>query len=247
MHELRLENPLEKRMWRYCVEALQTSIASWTRRNARLLEINCGTGRCLRVLWDCGFDVTGVSASPEERRAAAADAPCGTEILAAADDDIPLDDDAYDWVVLHLGNHDAARARKAVLEAARIGARGMVVSFWNRASLCRLAHCLSRSWQPMPCKGLYWWQVLAAARGVSARKYPYGCMPLPHTFGAHGPPGGAGRLLTALVGAWALLRMDFGPVGRVTPLGLRVDAATALAKEAAVLECRSGSHEPSEG
>lgn len=247
MHDLRLDNPLEKRMWTCCVEALQTSVASWKRRNTRLLEVNCGVGRCLRVLWDCGFDVTGMSASPEERREARLNAPFGVEVLAASDDDIPLDDDAYDWVVLHLGGHDPQGARRAVFEAARVAARGMVVSFWNRASLCSAAHCLFRRWQPMPCRGLFWWQVLAAARGLYGRKRLYGCMPLPHTFGAQGLPGGAGRVLTAAIGAWALLRMDFAPSGRVTPLGLRVASGTTLSKEAAVLEYTSGSHDQPKG
>lgn len=247
MHDLQLENPLEKRMWSCCVEVLQTSVASWKRRNARLLEINCGAGRSLRVLWECGFDVTGVAASPEERREAAQNAPYGTQLLAAADDDIPLDDDAFDWVVLHLGRHDPPQARKAVLEAARIASRGLVVSFWNRGSLCRAAHSLSRRLQPMPCEGLYWWQVLAAARGVRGRRRLYGCMPLPRMFCAQGLPGGAGRLLTALTGAWALLRMDFDPSGSVTPLGLRVASGASLGKEAAVLEYSHGNHVQQKG
>lgn len=242
MHDLQLENPLEKRMWLCCVEVLQACVASWKRRNTMLLEVNCGTGLGLRVLWDCGFDVTGLSASSDERREAARNAPYGAEILAAADDDIPLDDDAFDWVVLHLGGHDPEQARRAVLESARVAARGMVVSFWNRASLCRVAHCLFRRWQPMPFAGLYWWQVLAAARGFAGRKFLYGCMPVPHLFGAPGLPGGAGRLLTALTGAWALLRIDFEPSGRVTPLGLRVAQNGALGKEAAVLEFSIGNH-----
>lgn len=230
-----------------CEGALQANIASWRRRNTRLLEINSGRGLCLRMLWECGFDVTGTSASPAERSEAARVAPHGAEILAAADDDIPVDADAYDWVILHLWDHDALQTRRAVQEALRIAARGLVVCFWNRGFLLRPLPFLWRGRFQLPCRGQYLWQVLRAVRGFSGRKWLSGCLPLPFMWGLFGLLGGAGRVCSALLGAWAMLRIDLDPAAGGTPLGLRVGSGGSVPTQAAVMECRAGGPRTAKG
>lgn len=240
MHELPYDNAQDRWMWTCCAAALQSNIASWRRRNTRLLEINCGRGLCLQLLWECGFDVTGTSSSPDERRAAAENAPYGTEILAAQDDAIPLEPDAYDWVILHLGEHDVQQMRRAVHEAMRVASRGLVISFWNRSSLLRPLQFCGGSRFKAPCRGLYVWQVLGAVRGLPGKKYLSGCLPLPFIAGIFSFLGGAGRVLTALLGAWSMLRINLDPAATGTPLGLRAGHGGPLAQGAAVMECRAG-------
>ena len=81
---------------------LQHSLAVWPRRGATLLDVNCGAGLFLPLLWECGFDVTGAEHSPELRNRAVQNAPVGTEIQAAAAEHLPYADNSFDWVVLHL-------------------------------------------------------------------------------------------------------------------------------------------------
>ena len=240
MHELPHDNAQDRWMWTCCASALQACIASWRRRNTRLLEINCGRGLCLQMLWECGFDVTGTSAAPDERKAAAGNAPHGTEILAASDDDIPVDADAYAWVILHLGAHDVEQMRLAAREAARIASRGLVISFWNRCSLLRPLRSCGLTRFALPCRGLHVWQVLHAVRDLPGKKHLSGCLPLPFVSGLFGLLGGAGRICTALLGAWTMLRIDLEPAASGTPLGVRTGHAGPLAQGAAVMECRVG-------
>ncbi|WP_346667087.1 methyltransferase domain-containing protein [uncultured Desulfovibrio sp.] len=243
MHTLQLDSERERWMWHCCVAALQASIASWKRRNTHLLEINCGAGACLQVLWECGFDVTGTGADPELRRLAVQTAPCGTEVLAGVDDDLPVETDAFDWVILHLGDHTAEQTRSAVREAARIASRGLVVTFWNRSSLLRLLPVMLRRRFPIPCRGQFLWQVFAAVQGLSGRKWISGCLPFASLQRHLGPMGVFGRLCSAIVGVWAMVRIDFDAAARGTPLGVRVGAAGSLAREAAVMECRADAQE----
>lgn len=243
MHALQLDGERERWMWNCCVASLQANIASWRRRNTHLLEINCGFGLCLQVLWESGFDVTGTSALPEERRMAVLTAPCGTEILAARDDDVPVDTDAFDWVILHLAEHDGVQTRAAMREAARIASRGLVVTFWNRSSPFRFLPHVVRKCFPVPCRGQFLWQVLAAARSLPGRKWLSGCLPVSLMQRHFGPMGGLGRVCSAIVGVWAMIRIDFDKAARGTPLGVRAGASAALAREAAVMECRSGGQE----
>lgn len=247
MHARQPDNAREHWMRSCCEGALQANIASWRRRNTRLLEINSGMGFGLKMLWECGFDVTGTSVSPAERAQAAHVAPHGAEILAAADDDIPVDADAYDWVILHLGDHDALQTRRAVQEALRIASRGLVICFWNRGFLLRPLPFLWRKRFQPPYRGQFLWQVLREVRGHTGRKWLSGCLPLPSMWGVFGLLGGAGRVCSALLGAWVMLRIDLEPAAGGTPLGLRVGASGSVPKQAAVMECRAGGPRTAKG
>lgn len=243
MYAQQFDSEHERWMWHCCAAALQAAIASWRRRNARLLEINSGCGQGLQVLWECGFDVTGTAADYAERRQAALVAPCGTEILAAADDDLPLESDSFEWVILHLAGHDAQQSRAAALEAARIASRGLVITFWNRNSLFRLLPPGLRKCCPVPCRGQFLWQVLRAVHGIPGRKWLSGCLPLPFLSRQLFLTGALGRLCAGIFGVWTMIRFDFDAAAQGTPLGVRVGKAGSLTREAAVLECRCGDQE----
>ena len=244
MHTLQPDNIHDRWMWNCCEAALQANIASWQRRNTRLLEINCGRGLCLRLLWECGFDVTGTAASHEDRCLAALNAPHGTEVLAAGDDDIPVEADSFEWVILHLGAHNAVQTRRAVHEAARIASRGLLISFWNRSALLRPLLFVWRNYFRLPYRGQHLWQVWGAARDLPGRKRFSGCLPLPFMHGLSGFVGCAGRTCSALVGAWVMLRIDLDVAPRGTPLGLRLSSGRSLSQEGvAVLERRASGHQ----
>lgn len=215
---------------------LRGALAPWRRRHAALLDINCGAGKLLSLLWECGFDVTACEGRPEQRHEAMACAPCGVEVVAAHDDYLPFGPDSFDWAVLHLGDHDGAAAAQAVEEAARVAVRGLAVTFWNVASLPGLLHTLFPARHPWPYRGLPWWQVVCLGR-------PYGSWRL---FGTLHLPGGRGESLLSRqdrlcswLGAWCVLRIDLGLSGRVTPLGLRAGGGKKRLETSSVLEQRA--------
>ena len=74
---------------------LQHSIAAWPRRGRTLLEINCGRGDFLPLLWECGFDMTATESNPDLRAEAGRMAD-RAEVLAATDDHLPFDDGEFD-------------------------------------------------------------------------------------------------------------------------------------------------------
>ena len=100
---------------------LQHSIAAWPRRGRTLLEINCGGGDFLPLLWECGFDMTATESNPDMRADAGRMAD-RAEVLAATDDHLPFDDGEFDWVVLHLVSAGGQSARTAMAEALRVAA-----------------------------------------------------------------------------------------------------------------------------
>ena len=75
---------------------LQQCLAGWPRRKKTLLEINCGQGAFSPLLWECGFDLTVTEVRPEQRTQTAAVMGARAEILAAADDYLPFEDDFFD-------------------------------------------------------------------------------------------------------------------------------------------------------
>ena len=142
---------------------LQQCLAAWPRRGKSLLEVNCGEGLFLSLLWECGFDVTGTELTPALRARAAATAPAGTEVEAAADDHLPFEDNAFDWVVLHVTAADGDGLAASAREALRVAARGLTVTFWNAASLPWLCRRLSGHKTVWPEPAYCWWRICCLA------------------------------------------------------------------------------------
>lgn len=224
---------------------LERALAAWPRRDAALLDVNCGTGAVLPFLWGCGFEVDAVEADPGARARAQKRCPAAT-VMAGRDDGLPVEDDAYDWVLLHL--REPRRLAPALAEARRVARRGFAVTFWNRHSLAGL--CARVAHTRLPGHVTTWLEVRAALRRMEGAPAPgntasLGTLAGPvNTWRAASPLSPASRLVTGLpLGAWTVFRCSLGPAGGVTPLALRLGARFGrgmderLSAPEPVLEC----------
>lgn len=203
---------------------LERALAAWPRRNAALLDVNCGAGVFLPFLWASGFEVDGVEADPAARARAQARCPTA-QVLAGGDDALPVEDDAYDWVLLHL--KEPARLATALAEARRVARRGFAVTFWNRHSLAGLCGRLARA--PLPGEATSWWEVRASLMRMEGAPAPAQRASLSALAGPVGtwqqasPLSFCNRWVTALpFGALGVFRCSLGSPGSVTPLALRL-------------------------
>lgn len=201
------------------LDLLGKAVAPWPRREAPLLEINCGNGAFLPFLWQAGFDLEASEADPLLADKARARKIPGLIVHAAHDQDIPLENDSFDWVILHLNSNDPTLAASAAAEGIRLARRGFMLTFWNTASLPALYYRLTRkkSWSG----GASVWQmgkILAAFHAGRLTNFSTLIF----------PPGLWGLSLAGVhipglpLGAWCIIRLDMGPQYPVTPLPLTV-------------------------
>lgn len=203
---------------------LERALAVWKRRDTVLLDVNCGSGAFLPFLWGCGFGVDAVEADAEARARAKKRCPTAS-VMAGSDDDLPVDDDAYDWVLLHLA--EPRRLDAALAEARRVARRGFAITFWNSHSLPGLCARIART--ALPGAVASWWEVRSALRRMETPPAPghtasASALGAPmSTWRAASPLARCNHWLMGLpLGAWAVFRCTLGSQGSVTPLALRL-------------------------
>lgn len=204
---------------------LQTSLAAWPRRGKSLLEINCGNGLFLPLLWECGFDVTGTELVPGLRAQALENAGPRAHVEAAADDHLPFDDDAFDWVVLHVQAATPEGLAASAREALRVAAGGLAVTFWNSASLPHILHRLGRGKMPWPGPTHNWWRVWRMLKRLKVGHLTSQSTlvgPLCTWRRQCAAASCNAYLQTLPLGAWSVIRLDLAPRKPVTPLPLRL-------------------------
>ncbi|GHU92109.1 methyltransferase type 11 [Deltaproteobacteria bacterium] len=217
-------------------DLLQNSLAVWPRRGKSLLEINCGAGFFLPMFRDCGFDVTGTELAPELRALALENVSFKADVAAAADDHLPFEDDAFDWVILHVAVPNTAGLAASVREALRVAAGGLAVTFWNAASLPYVAYTLCGCKDFLPAPSHIWWRVWRLLKNLDVgRLTSLSALAGPVcTWDKQGTSAVCHACLRVLplLGAWCLIRMDIAPAGFVTPLPLRLEKARLVQADA---------------
>lgn len=219
------------------LDLLAHALARWPGRGSRILEINCGRGYFLSFLERAGFMTTATEHDRRLRQIATTAAATGQELLAAADDDLPFADGAFDWALLHLRDNRTQAMARSIDECARVAARGFAVTFWNRLSLAMLCDAPQRAalrefsapvpfWKPWlimrRCPGSV---ALASTLALPARTWSDRC--------AIGSFNGWGRPFP--FGAWCVIRLDKGPSRPMTGLPLRLERA-GLAADATAMD-----------
>lgn len=198
---------------------LEQALAPWPRRQAPLLAVNCGNGAMLPFFWHCGFDVQATEEDASLRLKALQLQLPGTEVYAARDDDLPFENDSFDWVVIHLKSGDQKGIESCHKEGARLARRGLMVTFWNSqslAALCwRIAH--GRTWAESAAS---WWVVWRHLRSLElGRVSTLSTLALPPFLWKLLSQKRAG---TIPLGAWCAVRVDMAPAVPFTPLPLRL-------------------------
>lgn len=204
---------------------LQNSLAAWPRRGKTLLEINCGDGLFLPWLWECGFDVTGTEFVPGLRAQAQENAGRRACVAAAADDHLPFDDDAFDWVILHVEAGTSAGLAASAREALRVAAGGLAVTFWNSASLPYILYRMGRGKKRWPGPTHNWWHVWRLLKRLKVgRLTSQSTLAGPIcTWHRQCAVASCNMYLQRLpLGAWSIIRLDLAPRKPVTPLPLRL-------------------------
>lgn len=205
------------------IRLLRQAIAPWPRRDSPLLEINCGDGPFLHFFWQCGFALAATEEEPENRCKARKRNVPSLDLRGASDNDLPFEDDSLDWVVLHIRHPEPDRVQAALLEALRVGKRGIMITFWNKSSLAGFWKALWRKGNPLPTGALFPGEILETLRA-------YGCRSLKihSTLWLPACTWEKGNLLGRLnlwfpnspVGAWCIVRATPGRGGLVTPIRL---------------------------
>ncbi len=114
---------------------LEHMISGWSRRGRSLLDIGCGVGYFLEVLWEAGFTVTGL-----DRSLAMLDTAYGrmghrATLDIGTGEYLPYPDKEFDYAVLFTSLNFMESPNAALEEAFRVASRGVLVSFLNSWSL----------------------------------------------------------------------------------------------------------------
>lgn len=219
-------------------QLLQKALAPWPRRNKPLLVVNCGDGIFLPMLWQSGFDLAATEYEEKARNLAMAKKISGLQIFPAQEDDLPFEEDYFDWAIIHLRN--AEKINLIIKEALRVAKRGIMITFWNRSSLSLFWESFfwhskkkdslingtvpfSNVWKSLKKQGagrlvffsalltpmFAWnWQCPLAAINACFNKMPFG--------------------------AWCIIRLDIANIHPITPLPIKFGSSmqnTAAAME----------------
>lgn len=206
------------------LELLGCALAPWPRRQSPLLEVNCGNGAFLRFLWQCGFDVQGAEADSGLRARAQNQQIPGLEVVAASDDDLPFENDSFDWVIIHLKSGRQEGIASCANEGARLARRGIMLTFWNRTSVPAFCWALAHR-KPWAINSASWWRVWRQMQQLGiGRLSTMSTLVAPAWMWRR--QWRLGGVLAGLpLGAWCAIRLDMGSATPVTPLPLRLRAA----------------------
>ena len=121
---------------------LERLISGWPRRGHKLLEIGCGTGRFLDLFYHGGFDVSGIDPTPDMLAMARERMENRVDLHLGHADHLPFDDNEFDYAAMLTVLEFTPEPGKAVLEAARVARKGLLIGFLNKHSLYYLSHGL---------------------------------------------------------------------------------------------------------
>ena len=126
-------------------------VSSWPRRKKSLLEIGCGTGYFLQVLWEAGFDVTGIDSSAAMLKRARKRMGSKADLHLGKAEYLPFADGEFDYAVLLTVLEFSPYPEAILQEARRVCKKGVLIGYLNRFSLYYISH--GRRWlNPRPGK-----------------------------------------------------------------------------------------------
>lgn len=119
-------------------KVIKRFLADWPRRQQSLLEIDCGPGFLLETFYTAGFSVSASESCPELLSRARARLPNQVDLHLAQAEHLPFEDREFDYSALICGLDFSPQPGRAILEAARVAKKGMLIGFLNKYSLAGL-------------------------------------------------------------------------------------------------------------
>lgn len=220
-----------------CRELLRGLFSVWPRRSRSMLVLNAGSADFLETLWEAGFDVTGQDNDPAFLEQARQRLGKRAEFVLSAPDHLPFDDCAFDYAVAVAALEFWDRPEAVLEEMGRLACAGVIIIFPNAWSLFGL-ECRLRKREPLCASAASLLRsprdlerMVRGAYGDSKRAWASVLPASSHTW----RKGGLFRPLNAIrlplpLGAFAGIRVDFGPLYTGTPLVLRNSDAMTTAK-----------------
>ncbi|BCS97888.1 methyltransferase type 11 [Desulfoluna limicola] len=194
----------------------------------RILDIGCGTGVTLACLdrMKPGLDFTGLDASTYMLDIAGETLKNRAELFKGTAEELPFEDNAFNFAILNLTLEFVASPEKAIAEAARVAKDRLYIGFFNRLSLGAVPS-LGKGLHGNPvfskARFLSTWEVRQLIRGI------LGKVPVTSRTITYHPPAG-GRLLGRLFqrlpyGAYTGMSVSLVPRFTTRPLSLFTEKA----------------------
>ena len=105
----------------------QHLISQWPRRGHTLLDIGCGAGIFLEMLWHYGFDVTGLDTGTDLLDMARERLGNRAEFQLGRPEHLPFDDEEFDYAALLTVLEYVDNPEDVLREAIRVSHRGVII------------------------------------------------------------------------------------------------------------------------
>ncbi len=209
----------------------------------RLLDIGCGTGNSLMPFMGKGISLTGVDPSPYMLDFAREHLGKRVDLHRAFAEDLPFDDNAFDYAVLSLSLEFARDPAKALAEACRVAKDGVFVGILNKYGLKSVAYRIGGIFRPTVYRHARFFGI-SEVRGLFFRFL--GDVPITWKTVCH-VPGAQYPLINRLAASQVSRKFPFGdfagilaqpvPRFRTTPLFLKHPSPRSRPSRSQVASC----------
>lgn len=211
-----------------CKALLYSLLSGWPRRSRSILAFNAGSADFVELLWDCGFDVTAQDSAPEYMDYARTCLGKRAKFVLSSPDHLPFDDNSFDYAIAAAAVEFWENPETVLKEIDRLACSGVILIFPNAWSLFGL-ECKVRGRDPLCASTTSLLKsprsILRLTRKIFGKKKTSWRSMLPGPSASWRPL----RMLNPLnnaqmsipMGAFAGLRIDFGPLYTGTPMPLR--------------------------
>lgn len=120
-------NPSDASCHNYAVREVLKLLAE--NKNQSLLDVCCGTGRCVRAALDAGYDAQGIDLSPDLLKIAETELKIPKERLHCGDAaKLPFDDQSFDITCVMGALHHSAIPQSIIDEMLRVTRKAVIIS-----------------------------------------------------------------------------------------------------------------------
>ena len=215
-------------------DLLRELLSGWPRRARSVLVFNAGSGEFLETLWEAGFDVTAQESDQEYLALARERLGSRADFVLSAPDHLPFDDCTFDYAVAVAALEFWENPEAVLREIGRVACNGLILIFPSAWSLFAL-ECRLRGKKNLCSTALPLLHsprtITRLVRRVFGKKKLAWLSVLPgtsHTWRHNRWLAPVNSLHLPLpIGAFAGLRVDFGPMYTGTPLLLRASSPMA--------------------